>query len=468
MKFVEVPTNDNIASVRGRLLGGGADFRLTGCGTGELGAGEPTLVYLSGLADIDLSFGQELYGVITKRRYLDSKGNEWHVSPDVWLVGALGHASSGGITAEHWLATAFDKRLHVFAPQSQREYVEAVDSMLSDLGASQCLSDDAKAVFGLLQPPQGNLHAVRRWVELAALRATGRAVVSASDLQSAMAEDVQSLLSTVEYRGSRLSLGSVERWTSQFPPELRPVALDLAVKLARRYYVGHRALYGALHKLHVESAIPERSTVTFCQWQEPGRGSPHVAHDLKNMAFWRTSDEVDLRRDTSRWPERADIRPRWFIVADDFVGSGTSMASVICESNPNLASLLARYPQATLHILVVVAFESGLRRVATALGRFRKRARVLAAHILDDGDRCFHETSSVLTDPTVRSRMREFCARVARAKFSGLDPQHRLGWKGIAGLTVFSNTVPNTSLPVLWYTASDWHPLFPAAGLLRD
>jgi hypothetical protein len=85
--------------------------------------------------------------------------------------------------------------------------------------------------------------------------------------------------------------------------------------------------------------------------------------------------------------------------------------------------------------------------------------------VFDEEDRCFSNNSRIFPDPEEREGFQRFCIEVASKYFPGLKGENRIGFNGVASLVVFADTVPNNSLPILWYDSSKWKPLFPASGL---
>ncbi len=96
------------------------------------------------------------------------------------------------------------------------------------------------------------------------------------------------------------------------------------------------------------------------------------------------------------------------------------------------------------------------------------RVKMDVFFLFGEEDTCFHDNSRILTRTQVRVSFRSFCLTVADNYFTSLCGTFRLGYGGLGALVVFSNTVPNNSLPLLWYDQSKWIPLFPASGLLPN
>jgi hypothetical protein len=159
------------------------------------------------------------------------------------------------------------------------------------------------------------------------------------------------------------------------------------------------------------------------------------------------------------------MQSRWFVVVDDFVGSGGQIRSLFSPPDRVLPRLLDRYPSSIVRILVVVGFESGLQTARELVGDYRDRVEILAAILLNDSDRCFTDSSKIIPDPEQRNEFRRFCTSVAQEKMRGLPSRFWLGYEENGALVVFSDSVPNNSVPILWYGGGSWMPLFPRSGL---
>jgi len=329
---------------------------------------------------------------------------------------------------------------------------------LADLKIAKPVSTRAIQLLASLPHLPENCRSVRRWIEAAVISTSDWDELSAGAIEAAMKADLHWRLPQIPYRGSEITLELVEAWTGQFPDELRATAIYLLGLIADRYYIGQSQYHEILQRFIDRSGLPTGCEVVFCKWQHMGKSAERVAHTLRNQANWRVVTELDFSKPPDHWPPFK--QRQHFIVADDFVGSGDSLKRII-ERQDKIPQLLTKYPDSDLKILLVAGFERAIRRLDEKLSLFGSRVQIVVDIIYDERDRCFTETSSILPDRRIQEKMRQFCLR----QFSVLGPNMRLGYKKIGGLCVFFDTVPNNSLPILWFDQGRWYPLFPAAGL---
>jgi hypothetical protein len=79
------------------------------------------------------------------------------------------------------------------------------------------------------------------------------------------------------------------------------------------------------------------------------------------------------------------------------------------------------------------------------------------ANPLDDGDRCFSESSRVF--PQEPERLAARALALERGK--RLVPAQPLGHEDTESLIVFGSRCPNNTLLILWADSATWTPLFP-------
>lgn len=468
--FLEVNVGDNPAFVRQRLFGDRTEAeRATdlAAAPGECGTDESAVLYLSGLENTEPSLHQDVHRLVTGRRYVDALGRRWRLSDSTWLISALqtNTRNPTRVGLGHWLCTAFDQVIHVDACQDIESCWAVCRSIAAELGRNFEDEPDLPFLRVVRQTP-ARLHAVRRWITNACLSMTGTGVISLNAVQREMVRDIQAVLGQVPYRQRILDLPDFEKWAEQFG-ENKPLAFHIVRCIADRYYISGSEYFRGIDHIIRSFDIPKGALVTFCKWQAEGRSAPRVAHQMKNQAHWKIVDacEIDLRQ-TSTLPGTFDpAAEHLLIIADDFSGSGRTLARLFDGPQSPISSVLTSLPRARLFIGVIAGYRDALQRVIAKTSDYGDRVRLAVYRVFDEEDKCFSTESRILPDAQERSDFRCFCVDVARRCFAPLKGRHRLGYNGVGSLVVFSDTVPNSTLPVLWYDSSEWRPLFPASGL---
>lgn len=466
LQFVEFSVRGSEQQTLVGLFGSESAARRADEGTGapgELGASEPTLLYLSGFQSISSEVTQPLYQALKTRRYLDPAGNGWRLSANLLIVGAMTlQEEDSTVSEEHFICGAFRRRLEVILPTGTEDLSTISDAIWSDYIRDQPSDGGTRLLFPFVRVAHDGLHSLRRWIGILAKMTFRGDTISSAQIALLPSMDLRHLAGKIEYRGKTLDIVALQAWFSQFPESLRPVAWTLIRHISVSYYVGGNRYFEALRGCAIQSGIPSGSRVCFCRSQELGKSGPRVTHELKNLANWKTDRELDLTLQAPNWEEVS--HHRWFVLADDFVGSGKTLHGIIEGA---IKPLLKTFPDAQVRILIVAGFRAGIQRCVDDLHDWRSRARIIPGILFGDEDRCFSSRSRILQADSQREALRGFCTEIAQLHFPGLWQRgHHLGWNELAALVVFSDTVPNNTLPILWFRSKSWNPIFPASELI--
>lgn len=281
-----------------------------------------------------------------------------------------------------------------------------------------------------------------------------------------MDADLRPILSALRYRGEAVPEWHLTKWLSQFPPELRPTCMQIVRQIAARYYIGDELFYKATTGLVARAGVERQSIVSFCIWEHMGKGSQRVAHVLKNTAQWKLGNEIDLRHDLSTAMAGWHQLPSSIVMADDFVGSGKSLERLFTKAPYRVAQLLEILPQVKIKILLIAGFDQGIERVQNAIlkSRLEDSVEVIPHIVYSNSDRCSHGSSIIIPDALKRREFIRFC--LESGKQNGIH--FPLGFGEVAAASVFQDTVPNNSLPLLWHDLGSWYPLFPASRTISS
>lgn len=250
--------------------------------------------------------------------------------------------------------------------------------------------------------------------------------------------------------GGDITRDEFDRWLSQFPSHVQPVAQKLALNF--RYY-SLRRMNEALKRLYaqvLEAAEVSEDRLKFIPVGYVAKSGSVIAYYFRKQnkltedRFLSSNHVAILERDR-------DIVP---VLIDDFIGSGHQSLQVVNE-------LRAAAPGFDGKVLIaaMVGLEAGIDLL-------RKDPKIvpIAADIVKSSDLPFAEPSKVFPKSSDRLAALDVMTQFGQR----LYPQHPLGYSSSQGLIGFFYSTPNNTLPVFWSSEGGWAPLLPHGESFRD
>lgn len=468
-EFIEIPLQGEVSQIKESLFGSEEEARIAQDENrlpGDIGRYEPSLIYLSGLEYLNTDLFHTFQRLIERREYVDALGNRWTVSVNLWLLTSLTFPhKSTTVDPNHRLCTAFKRRFYLEFPNDIDDIQLVACNMAQEFKRNISSESSMLEFLSVVSRNDDHFRTLYRLLERASLLANE--TITVENLNCAMIDDVEWNLSQITYRGNSISKENFKKWIHQFPNHLQPLATHLVSQIAKKYYIGLQRFHLAIDELIQATGISSGENVVFCKWQKIGDSAERITHIIKKQAGWKNDREINLLAEVNKQIKRWRISSEYkFIIADDFVGTGKTLASLLAQQSSPIINLLGKFQNAQLFILIVVGFESAIHSVEEKLGEYRHRIRIIVYQSLTEKDRCFNNNSFIISDSNQRDKFKDFCLDIANRYMKKLPNNFWLGYEETGAITVFYDSVPNNSLPILWYDYEDWIALFPYSGLI--
>lgn len=264
------------------------------------------------------------------------------------------------------------------------------------------------------------------------------------------------------YRGRKLTEDQVRAWLRQFGDNVNQ-RLMYRILDATRFYGGD-AIREKLREAH---AMIERQTVAEAR-QRPRRRYvlSHVGGPAKSGAFYARLYAQENRVGMDNVVGRADLpailqattadRIRALVFAEDFIGTGGSIADAVSEVASQCGELLSRN-DIPVFFVAVAGFNSGIANARSSLAGTGLRGDIVVPDLLGDEAMCFSRQAGIFAN----DQDRELARSIAYERGAELERRYPLGFGDCQAAVVFEQSCPNNSLPILWQKANEWRPLFP-------
>ena len=396
------------------------------------------------------------------------------------VVGLNTDTKFATVTPDSWICTSFPCRFNPRDYRTKTDCRHIVESIIADMNLTIYVDKDIDNLSEELCGLTWTLADLRNWVQAALIKKHNLKdyVLNLNEIQQAIFDDVSTSFNFLSYRGASISKEDLSLWISQFPEELRITARHMAHEAATTYFFSLERCYEAFNSFSKTLEISNRELVTFCRLDQLGKSGPHIAHNLKNAMRWNLTDELDCRLTFDNWPDFEGKTINHIVIADDFVGSGRTIENDLLKpqkidnstTKPTISVILEKYKHAKISIIIICGLKSGLQKISNLLQVYtNSRAKIYCFHIIDNKDRCLHEDSIVISCHEQREAMRDFLIKSAKNSLK-INKKFWLGYDNAQVLVVFYNTVPNNTIPHIWYDSdkSKWRPLFPASGFLNS
>ncbi len=404
-----------------------------------------------------------LANILRTRQFQDKEYNFWQIPDNVKLALVLDTAPNSETSQFDTVFSNVNIQINLDIDYSD---VESIISLFCKKhNFPSVFTDDFIPAFkNLCSVFSRNLHDVEQIFQLLKTTTSPVEVLSEKHLIDATSKILTPILGALIYRGSPLNIIHFKKWQTQFSEEAQFLPSLIIRKLYEKYYISSARYFQSIRQLVTISDIPFRARVVFCKWQKIGKSSPKITNDLKTLARWGIVGEIDLDHSSESWPPRLSCQS--FIVADDFVGSGDTLLSLL-DDGSNFLKIFQKYHGAKVSILILVGFKNALIKFLEKLKHLglSDKINIHCAITYDECDKSFSELSTIF-DSNNKRVLLEFCTKFSQTFFKKPSDFFVHGYKGTGSLVVFEHTVPNNSLPILWVDDTDWHSLFPASGCI--
>jgi len=269
------------------------------------------------------------------------------------------------------------------------------------------------------------------------------------------------------YKGAEITTDKVRNWLEQFNDvhEKRLMftilenikfynALEVREKLEELFSLVRVELNKASKQRVIQQGKTKRNDilVSYLDKNPAKSGAEYAKLFVEGNAIYKdNSTEPD--KIVQKIDELKTINAIVFI--DDFIGSGkTIIANLGKFLNENGEFITSK--QIVIIIGVITGFQDAKHRIEEFIESKNINCSIKLLVPLDNSDKCFDESSKILTKPIDREKARRICYTIGLK----LEQKQPLGYENCQALVVFPNTCPNNSLPILWKETNDWKPIF--------
>jgi hypothetical protein len=228
------------------------------------------------------------------------------------------------------------------------------------------------------------------------------------------------------------------RWLEQFSDADLPLVMRVIASVKYYNRLNLRTMTRQLFTI-VSEEMREKGYqhVVFVAVGDAGAGSAFVARILRDLIRGTTHRLMSMLDLSRAAPGSIDA----VVFVDDFSGTGQTL-----QTWWENVETLVRPTGAAVFVGLLVLNERARQRV-------EQLGNVLAVEELDDTQNIFYPQNQAFSD-SEKARIEEHCRR------TGCAAKYQRGFGGCGLLLAFKHGCPNNSLPVLWYSGTQWRPLF--------
>ncbi|MDQ8011387.1 MAG: hypothetical protein REI96_02975 [Flavobacterium nitrogenifigens] len=249
----------------------------------------------------------------------------------------------------------------------------------------------------------------------------------------------------------------VINWLENFEDE--EISLALTVLESIRYYTVEDIIYDFDESLKkILNEIPSHEKIFVHGLGEFGKsGSSLIYYLKKTPTFQNTPGRFKILSHVVKLKQQGIKEGSFLLLLDDIIGSGKSLVKYY---DHNIKQQLSSIKIEINLLILCLAFMDESMKL---LDKNFKNIKIYGTPY----KKAFNSGSSVFGYRPKMLPIRNFCYKYGIDLCNIYDRDlktvvpHPLGYDGTQSLLAFAHSVPNNTLPIIWSSVNNWHPLFP-------